>query len=71
MALAGVNDLIAAEGKYHLKCYSKFTRDASEVRDSAAQHTLAISWLCVELKKNASRRHILELDEVWKYYAVM
>ena len=25
--LAGVSDLIAAEGKYHLKCYTRFLRN--------------------------------------------
>ena len=25
--LAGVTDLVADEGKYHLKCYRKFVRD--------------------------------------------
>ena len=28
--LAGTNDLIAYEGKYHLKCYAKFQRTAVE-----------------------------------------
>ena len=27
--LAGISDLVAAEGKYHLKCYSKFVKQQS------------------------------------------
>ena len=32
--LAGVSDLIAAEGKYHLKCYARFQRNSSKVARS-------------------------------------
>ena len=28
--IASANDLIAAEGKYHLKCYAKFQRTAQQ-----------------------------------------
>ena len=33
VAFAGICDLIASEGKYHLKCYANFLRDTTEVRD--------------------------------------
>lgn len=29
--LAGVSDLVAAEGKYYLKCYTRFQRNGSKV----------------------------------------
>ena len=35
VALGGVSDLMAAEGKYHLACYSKFLRDSAEFKEHA------------------------------------
>ena len=68
VALAGVNDLIAAEGQYHLKCYTKFLREASDVKRTADKNDLAMGWLCAELRNSASKGNVLELDEVWQYY---
>ena len=31
--LAGINDLIASEGKYHVNCFVKFTRQASKAKE--------------------------------------
>ena len=40
-ALSGCSDLIAAEAKYHLSCYTSFKRKISKTRDTAlAQATL-------------------------------
>ena len=69
ISLAGVHDLIAAEGKYHLKCYRAFSRKASHIQDVVRESDLAMGWLCSELQNSASRGHILSLDEVWQYYA--
>ena len=66
---AGVNDLIAAEGKYHPNCYKKFLRNVSRSRDIAKDESGAVlSWLIDELKKSAEQGHILELKEVWLRY---
>ena len=35
LRVAGVNDLIAAEGKYHPNCYKKILRNVSRSRDIA------------------------------------
>lgn len=64
VALADVNDLIAAEGKYHLKCQSKFFRDTQNVKGTAEESDLAMGWLCSQLKESARKGHILELHEV-------
>jgi uncharacterized protein YdcH (DUF465 family) len=68
IALAGVNDLMAAEGSYHLKCYSKFQRDTKDIKDATAKGNLAMAWLITQLKTSSSKGHILALEEVWQYY---
>ena len=35
LCVAGVSDLIAAEGKYHPHCYNKFLRNVSRSRNEA------------------------------------
>ena len=69
LRVAGVNDLIAAEGKYHPDCYKNFLRNVSRSRDIAKDESGAVlSRLIVELKKSAEQGHILELKEVWLRY---
>ena len=68
VALAGVSDLIAAEGKYHLKCYAKYKRDAADVKDNAGKSDLPMAWLCSYLQNSASKGHIYHLNDVWLYY---
>ena len=66
--LAGVSDLIASEGKYHVSCFVKFTRQSSKAKEQCTKVDLAMQWLVQELKKAAQRSHVLELSEVWKRY---
>ena len=68
VALGGVSDLMAAEGKYHLACYSKFLRDSAEFKEHAQKTGVAMGWLCTELRQSASKGHVLDLEEVWDYY---
>ena len=69
LRVAGVNDLIAAEGKYHPNCYEKFVRKVSRSRDIAKDESgTVLSWLIDELNKSAEQGHILELKEVWLRY---
>ena len=69
LRVAGVNDLIAAEGKYHPNCYKKILRNVSRSRDIAKNEGGAVlSWLIDELKKSAEQGHIFELKEVWFRY---
>lgn len=35
LRLAGISDLIAAEGKYYANCYKKFKRNATKTKDGA------------------------------------
>ena len=66
--LAGVIDLIAAEAKYHLMCFSSFTRTTTKVRQQTNTCDLAMIWLCKELCVSAERGHILNLEVVWERY---
>ena len=64
LGVSGVNDLIAAEGKYHPNCYKKFQRSASQSVDIAKDNSGALLlWLVDELKTSAEQGHILELKE--------
>ena len=67
-ALSGCSDLIAAEAKYHLLCYTSFKRKISKTRDTAQGINIAMAWLTEELELNAHNGHIVELAEVWKRY---
>ena len=66
--LAGVSDLIASEGKYHVSCFVKFTRQSSKAKEQCTKVDLAMEWLVQELKKAAQRSPVLELSEVWERY---
>lgn len=66
--LAGVSDLIAAEGKYHPNCFKKFKRKASKNKDSSENIGLAMEWLVSEMKESAKKGHVLQLSEVWNRY---
>ena len=68
VALAGVSDLKAAEGKYHLKCYTKYKRDAADVKRNAGKSDLPMAWLCSYLQNSASKGHIYVLNDMWLYY---
>ena len=51
LRLAGVNELIAAEGKYHPKCYKKFMRNVSRSSNVAKDESgTVLLWLIDELK---------------------
>ena len=57
-----MNDLIAAEGKYHPNCYKKFQRSASRSVDIAKDDSGAVLlWLVDELKTSAEQGHIWSL----------
>ena len=69
--LAGVSDLIAAEGKYHLKCYARFLRNTE--RNAQCSETDDAN-RCFEevmtlLRERLSQGHILSLKAVWTYFS--
>ena len=70
-ALSGCSDLIAAEAKYHLSCYTSFkSKNIQDKRYSTGDHHSngMAGWLAEELALNAHNGHIVELAEVWKRY---
>lgn len=66
--VAGVNDLIAAEGCYHPNCLKKFMRDTSKATTESQKFDLPMIWLGQELKQSAKKGHVIELDKVWVRY---
>ena len=66
--LAGVSNLIAAEGKYHNPCYMQFLRKTSKTKESSENTDLAMEWLIDELTVAATKANVFQLSEVWKRY---
>lgn len=69
--LSGINDLIAAEGKYHLKCYVSFVRKYSGDTDQdfeARTKEVCLNEVCDELNKGLARGEVFTLPAVWKRY---
>ncbi|KAL9979291.1 hypothetical protein ACROYT_G016935 [Oculina patagonica] len=72
--LAGENDLIAAEGKYHLKCYSKFLRSVEKNPGcKQGEGNDDLKQACFEevmsfLEKGISQGNIYSLKSVWRYF---
>ena len=68
VALSDCYDLMAAEGKYHLKCYMQFQRNTMKNQNAAGSSDLAMAWLKNELELSAAQGHILEVNEIWSKY---
>ena len=58
--LAGVSDLIAAEGKYHKTCLSSYKYATSKTKEEVKHTDLAMVNLCNELHYAADKRQILQ-----------
>jgi len=69
--LAGVNDLIAAEGKYHLACYSGFSKSVAKAKKGSKDIDIAMAWLCNELQHFADKGCVRELSTVWDRYCIL
>ena len=59
LRLAGINDLIAAEGKYHNKCLNAFKYDTQKTKKECEIIDLAMIFLVQELGYAASKNQIL------------
>jgi len=67
--LSGMNDLIAASGKYHQKCLLKFERDTlgrDKTVDSGPAD--AIVTLCTQLEVGLDQGHVYDMGRVWDTY---
>ena len=69
--LAGVSDLIAAEGKYHLKCYTRFIRNTerNEQCSETDDANRCFEEVMTLLRERLSQGHILSLKAVWTYFS--
>ena len=68
LRLAGVNDLIVAEGKYHNKCLNAFKYDTQKTKKECETIDLAMIFLVQELGYATSKNRILQLSDVWERY---
>ena len=72
--VAGVSDLVAAEGKYHLKCYVTFFRNAEKQKagpktDSGDSFEQACFQKCMaELDSELKSGNIFSIRSVWNRY---
>lgn len=64
-AFADMTDLMAAEGKYHLQCSSKYQRDAKDINDDRGKYKVAKACL-ISLLKSSSKVHIPASKAVWQ-----
>lgn len=75
LRLSGVNDLIAAEGCYHLSCLISFERRSAKVKSSMAQQESqeddCMLKLCRNLDAGLSRGHVYKMGDVWDRYHSM
>lgn len=68
--LVCVNDLIAAEGRYHLTCKNRFERRAKHM-ESLPSRDMQLEWICQELEQSAKQADILDLVHVWDRYSTL
>ena len=70
--LAGIHDLVAADGKYHLKCWVYFSRKVSSniqgEPSSASLPDPCMDTLCCEIQNGLQHGHVYDMADVWKEY---
>ena len=69
--LAGISDSIAAEGKYHLKCYTRYLKKTTQKisEDNEDADVRCFKEAMGLLEKRLSEGHIYSLKAVWTYYS--
>ena len=69
--LAGINNLIEADAKYHLKCYVQFTRKSSgtgTIDDMSSVVDMCMEKVAEEVSIGVSEGNIYSLLDVWDRY---
>ena len=68
--LSGINDLIAAEGKYHLKCLVQFERKVHkhEKEESHITTDKALNSLCLDIENGLAKGHVYDMRMIWNKY---
>jgi hypothetical protein len=69
--LANITDLVAAEGKDHLKCLQSFRREVTHTFRSEASSSKALAWLLDELQYAAGQAQSISLSSVWDRYQIL
>ena len=68
--LASTNDLIADEGKYHLKCYAKFQRTTAQQqpKQQEKESCFIFEEVMSVLQSGISKGKVYSLKSVWTYF---
>ena len=66
--LAGVSNLMAAEGKYHKRCLSAYQYHTGKNKEKSKNTDIALIFLCSKLRYAAKSNQILQLSDVWTRY---
>lgn len=72
--LAGINDLVAADCKYHLQCYTEFMRKMEGEKiscDNPDPRDLCLGTLGHEISIGVTKGEIYSLLDVWKRYCAL
>ena len=56
--LAGESNLIAAEAKYHLGCFSSLKRSCDKTRSKLHDNDVPLVWLSEEIEYAAKKGHV-------------
>ncbi len=69
--LAGIIDLVAADGRYHLKCKQEFLRKVkhTEPDDDANAHETCLHTVLHEIRCGVARGNVYTLLTVWDRYS--
>lgn len=69
--LARISDLIAAQGKYHLKCYTRYLKKTTQQisEDDQDANVTSFKEVMAFLETRLSEGHIYSLKAVWTYYS--
>ena len=69
--LARISDLIAAQGKYHLKCYTRYLKKTTQKisEDDQDANVTSFKEVMAFLETRLSEGHIYSLKAVWTYYS--
>ena len=66
--MANVSDLVASEGKYHLKCWVLFQRKIGKLNKQDSIHDPCLDKLCNDILNGLADGHVYDMGCVWSQY---
>ena len=73
--LTNISDLVAAEGKYHLKCWVQFQgkKSKSKTKPHTTRHRREIcrDQICTDVLTGLTSGHVYDMGTVWLHYCKM